>query len=267
MLLKNQTCIITGSSSGIGKGIARKMAMEGANVVINYHSDKESAEELADDLEQISEDNSIIVVKGDVSKEADIVNIFKKAKEAFKTIDIVIPNSGIQIDAPFEQMSTEAWKRVIDVNLTGQFIVAREAVRHFLQQGMRPEVSKALGKIIHMSSVHEIIPWAGHVNYAASKSGLIMLMKSLALEYGRSKIRVNSIAPGAIKTPINEEVWSNKESYEELLKLIPYDRIGVVEDVANAALWLASDQSDYVTGTTIFVDGGMSCYPGFYNNG
>ena len=267
MLLKHQTCIITGSSSGIGKGIARKMAMEGANVVINYHSDKEGAKELADDLEQISEDNSIIVVKGDVSSEADVQNIFKQALAAFKSIDIVVPNSGIQIDAPFDEMTTNAWKRVIDVNLTGQFLVAREGVRQFLKQGPRPEVSKALGKIIHMSSVHEIIPWAGHVNYASSKSGLLMLMKSLALEYGRHKIRVNSIAPGAIKTPINEDVWSDEKSYKELLKLIPYDRIGVVEDVANAAVWLASDQSDYVTGTTIFVDGGMSCYPGFYNNG
>ena len=267
MRLLNQTCLVTGSSSGIGKAIARKMAMEGANVIINYYSDKTSAEELAHDLEEISVDNEMLVVKGDVSNPKDVENIFKKTIDKFGALDILVSNSGIQIDAPSHELTLEQWNRVMDVNLTGQFLCAQAAIKSFLIQGIRPNVSKAMGKIIHMSSVHEIIPWAGHLNYASSKGGLLMLMKSLALEYGKDKIRVNSIAPGAIQTAINEEVWSSKKGMENLLKLIPYGRIGQVEDVANAAVWLASDESDYVTGTTIFVDGGMSCYPGFLDNG
>jgi glucose 1-dehydrogenase len=154
----------------------------------------------------------------------------------------------------------------VEVNLTGQFLCAREAIKHFLEQGLSP-VSKAQGKIICMSSVHEVIPWAGHVNYAASKGGIMLMMKSLAQEVAEKKIRVNGIAPGAIKTDINKEVWSDPKKAEELLRLIPYGRIGEPDDVAKAVVWLASDEADYVTGATLFVDGGMTLYPAFREGG
>ncbi len=265
--LKGQTCIVTGGSSGIGLAIAKSIGMEGANVVINYYSDKESAEKVAKEIEGMSECGSAIIHQTDVSKEKQVVGMFKKAIKKFGTVDILINNAGIQMDAPFHEMTLDQWQRVIDINLTGQFLCAREAIKEFKKRGMRPKVSNALGKIIHISSVHEVIPWAGHVNYAAAKGAIVMLMQSLAQEYGREKIRVNSIAPGAIRTPINEDVWGSKKGMKKLKKLIPYNRIGEPADIGSVAAWLASDESDYITGTSIFVDGGMTCYPGFTENG
>src|SRR4029077_5086078 len=163
--------------------------------------------------------------------------------------------------------SLDQWNEVLAVNLTGQFLCARAAVAEFRRRGPRPAVSRALGKIICMSSVHEVIPWAGHVNYAASKGGIMLMMKSLAQEVAPEGIRVNAIAPGAIRTPINRAAWDTEAALAQLLTLIPYQRIGEPEDIANAAVWLASDLADYVTGTTLFVDGGMTLYPGFADNG
>ncbi len=265
--LKNQTCIVTGGSSGIGSAIAKAIGQEGANVLVNYYSDKASAEEIAAEIEASSDCGSSMIFKADVSKENQVEAMFAAAIEKFGTVDILINNAGIQQDAPFHEMTLDQWQRVIDINLTGQFLCARAAIREFLKRGMRPNISTALGKIIHISSVHEIIPWAGHVNYATAKGGIVMLMQSLAQEYGRHKIRVNSIAPGAIQTPINESVWSTTQGLKELMKLIPYNRIGQPSDVGGVAAWLASDESDYITGTSIFVDGGMTCYPGFTENG
>jgi glucose 1-dehydrogenase len=193
--------------------------------------------------------------------------MFSEAIQRFGTVDILINNAGLQQDSPFHEMSLEKWQTVIGVNLTGQFLCAREATREFLQRGVIPEVSRAAGKIICMSSVHEVIPWAGHVNYASSKGGVMQLMKSMAQELAPKKIRVNSIAPGAIKTPINRGAWETPEALAELLKLIPDGRIGEPEDIARTAVWLASDLSDYITGATIFVDGGMTLYPGFATGG
>jgi glucose 1-dehydrogenase len=164
-------------------------------------------------------------------------------------------------------MTLEQWNAVISTNLTGQFLCAREAAREFKRRGVQPERSKAAGKIICMSSVHEVIPWAGHVNYAASKGGVKMLMQSMAQELAPLKIRVNSLAPGAIKTRINKDAWDTPEDEKKLLELIPYGRIGEADDIGKAAVWLASDESDYVTGTTMFIDGGMTLYPGFADNG
>jgi glucose 1-dehydrogenase len=155
---------------------------------------------------------------------------------------------------------------VLSTNLTGQFLTAQAAVKEFRRRGQRSN-SKALGKIICMSSVHEVIPWAGHVNYAASKGGIQMFMKSLAQEVAPERIRVNSIAPGAIRTPINKDAWDTDAALAKLLQLIPYGRVGEVDDIGKAAVWLASDESDYVVGTTLFVDGGMTLYPGFADNG
>ncbi len=189
------------------------------------------------------------------------------AREQFGTIDILINNSGHQMDAPFDEMTLEQWNGVIATNLTGQFLCAREAVREFKRRGVNEKVSRAAGKIICVSSVHEIIPWAGHVNYAASKGGVMLLMKSLAQEVAHLKIRVNSITPGAIRTPINKEAWDTEKAYKDLLELIPVKRIGEVEDVGHAAVWLASDESDYVHGVSLIIDGGMTLYPGFESGG
>ncbi|MEH6679921.1 MAG: glucose 1-dehydrogenase [Sediminicola sp.] len=265
--LVDQTAIITGSSSGIGAAIAKSIAMEGANVTINYHEDKAGAEEVAQWILDHKAGGNAIVVKCDVSKEQEVQDMFQKTIQHFGTVDICIPNSGIQIDHELHKMPLDAWNKVLDINLTGQFLCAREAICEFLKRGMRREVSRSLGKLIHISSVHEKIPWAGHANYAASKGGLYMLMQSICQEYAHHKIRCNSIAPGAIKTDINKEVWSTEEGMENILKLVPYKRIGIPEDIGQAASWLASDDSEYINGTTLFVDGGMSCYPGFYNNG
>jgi glucose 1-dehydrogenase len=262
--LSGKVAVVTGSSSGIGSAIAIELAKEGARVVINYRSDEEGAKAT---LSKVTEAGSKgIIVQADVSKEEDVSSMFDVASRQFGTVDILVNNAGIQQDDELVDMSLKEWQRVIDVNLTGYFLCSRQAIKEFLKREAEM-AGKAIGKIICISSVHDIIPWAGHVNYAASKGGVLMFMKSLALEVATKKIRVNAISPGAIKTDINEEVWSDKEKAQELLKLIPYKRIGDPEDVAKAASWLASDDSDYVTGTTIYVDGGMTLYPGFVDNG
>ena len=193
--------------------------------------------------------------------------MFEHTISRFGTVDILVANAGLQRDSDFADMTLEQWNYVLSVNLSGQFLCAREAVREFMRRGVVPGRSRAAGKIICMSSVHEVIPWAGHANYAASKGGVMLMMKSLAQEVAPKKIRVNSIAPGAIKTAINRMAWDTAAAEKDLLKLIPYGRVGDPVDVARAAVWLASDESDYVTGTTLFVDGGMTLYPGFATGG
>lgn len=267
MRLAGQTAIVTGASSGIGKAVAWTLGREGANVVVNYFSHPELAEDMAHEISLDNECGDAIAIQCDVSREEQVIAMFKQTIGHFGNLDICIANAGIQKDAPLHEMTMEQWQKVLDVNLTGQFLCAREAIKAFLNQGMRPEVSKSLGKIIHMSSVHQIIPWAGHANYAASKGAIVMLMESICQEYAPLKIRCNSIAPGAIKTPINSMAWNTPEALADLNKLIPYKRIGVPEDIGRAAAWLASDESEYVNGTTLFVDGGMTCYPGFATNG
>ena len=265
--LKGQTAIITGASSGIGLACATAIAAEGANVVVNHpvKATAAAAEGVVDTIRQAG--GKAIAIQADVSQEDEVQKMFAATVQAFGTVDILVNNAGLQRDAPLVDMTLEQWRYVIDVNLTGQFLCAREAVREFLRRGLAPERSRALGKIICMSSVHEVIPWAGHCNYAASKGGLMLLMKSLAQELAPHKVRVNSIGPGAIKTPINTTAWSTPEAEHELLKLIPYQRVGDPSDIGMAAVWLASDESDYVNGTTLFVDGGMTLYPGFATGG
>jgi glucose 1-dehydrogenase len=262
--LEGQTALVTGASSGIGFGVAEALAAAGAAVAINYHSHGEPAEKLAADIEKAG--GSALAFGADVSDETQLDAMFDAVRERFGTVDIVVANSGLQKDARFIDMTLDDWNTVMSVNLAGQFLTAQRAVREFVRRGPRP-VSKALGKIICMSSVHEIIPWAGHVNYAASKGGIQMMMKSLAQEVAPQRIRVNAIAPGAIRTPINRDAWDSKEALDKLLKLVPYGRIGEVDDIGRAAVWLASDESDYVVGTTLYVDGGMTLYPGFADNG
>lgn len=263
--LKNQVALVTGASSGIGKSIAIMLAKAGSRVVVNYHSDEEGASETVDIIKNAG--GEAFSVKADVGDQKDVTRMFDRLFSEYTKLDILISNAGIQKDAPFTKMSLEDWELVIKTNLTGAFLCSQAAIKHFLKRGVDEKISKAAGKIIFMSSVHQEIPWAGHINYAAAKGGLTEFMRTLAQETANRQIRVNSVAPGAIKTPINEEVWKDEEKKKELLKLIPYNRIGEPEDVAEVVLWLASDKSDYVNGTTIFVDGGMSLYPAFTDNG
>jgi glucose 1-dehydrogenase len=266
MRLAGQTAIVTGSSSGIGAAVAACLAAEGANVVVNYPGGpSDAADAIAQSI--VTAGGKAHVIKCDVSKEAEVDAMLAETVATYGTLDIMIANAGWQKDSAFEAMTLAQWQAVMDVNLTGQFLCARAAVREFLRRGMVPERSKALGKIVCMSSVHEVIPWGGHVNYASSKGGIMLMMKSIAQEMAPKKIRVNGIGPGAIKTPINTSAWDTPEALASLLKLIPYGRIGEPEDIGKAAVWLCSDDSDYVTGTTLFVDGGMTLYPGFATGG
>ncbi|KAA9041677.1 SDR family oxidoreductase [Ginsengibacter hankyongi] len=263
--LKGQSALVTGANSGIGLAVAIALANDGANVVVNYVSHPEVADDVVKQIEKHG--GNAIALKADVSKEDEVHAMFQQMYDKYGTIDILVNNAGIQKDSPIESMSLADWQLVINVNLTGQFLCTREAVKEFLRRGIVQERSCAAGKIICMSSVHEVIPWAGHANYAASKGGINMMMKSLAQELAPKKIRVNSIGPGAIQTPINKPAWDTPEALNKLLTLIPYGRIGQPEDIGKVAVWLASDESDYVTGTTIFADGGMLLYPGFSTNG
>lgn len=262
---KVQTVLVTGASSGIGQGIAIAFGQQRANVIINYHSDEEGAQYTLDEI--VKAGGKGFIHKADVSKEDEVIALFAKATAEYKTIDVLINNAGIQKDSSFSTMTLDQWNKVINTNLTGQFLCAREAIKRFEKRKAAGPEDKAIGNIIFISSVHDIIPWAGHVNYASSKGGISMLMKSLALEVAPKKIRVNGISPGAIATDINDEVWKDEEKKKELLKLIPYKRIGLPEDIGKVATWLASHESDYITGTTIYVDGGMTLYPGFVDNG
>jgi len=262
--LAGQAALVTGANSGIGRAVALAMARAGADVAVNYVTHPEAAQKVVAGIEQSG--RRALAIQADVSREEDVDAMFAQAVAAFGTLDIVVCNAGLQRDAPLTEMTLEQWNTVIGVNLTGQFLCARAAAREFLRRGPT-QVSTALGKIICMSSVHQQIPWAGHVNYAASKGGVLQMMQSIAQELAGHRIRVNGIAPGAIRTPINTAAWSTPAAYEALMKLMPYGRIGEPGDVAQAAVWLASDAADYVTGTTLFVDGGMTLYPAFRGNG
>lgn len=268
-VLKGQKALVTGASSGIGRGIATALCAAGADVMINFVGDEAPALAAVAEATHCgcTSRGRALLHRADVSDEGQVTEMFRRVRDEFGTIDILVNNAGLQQDAPIEEMTLAQWNKVISVNLTGQFLCAREAVREFKRRGVQKEVSCAAGKIICISSVHEVIPWAGHVNYAASKGGVFQLMKSIAQEVAPWRIRVNSICPGAIRTPINMPAWATPQAYAELLKLIPYKRIGEVEDVARLAVWLASDEADYITGTSLFVDGGMTLYPGFEAGG
>jgi glucose 1-dehydrogenase len=264
-LLVGQRALVTGASSGIGRAIALALGEAGADVVVNYSSAEPPALNVVGSLQAMG--RRAFAVKADVADEDQVMAMFERARQEFGSLDILVNNAGLQKDAAFHEMTLAQWQRVIDVNLTGQFLCAREAVREFRRRGPVPALSRATGKILCISSVHEVIPWAGHVNYAASKGGVMLLMKSIAQEYAPERIRVLGLAPGAIRTPINREAWETPEAYQTLLKLIPYRRIGEPDDLGRAAVWLVSDEADYVTGATLFMDGGMTLYPGFESGG
>ncbi len=264
-MLQGQRALVTGAGSGIGRAVALALGQAGANVIVNYVSDEASAEQVAVEIRAFGV--RAMAIRADVSDEGQVLQMFKQSFAQFGSLDILVNSAGLQQDAAFEHLTLAQWNKVIGVNLTGQFLCAREAVREFKRRGVNPEVSCAAGKILCISSVHEVIPWGGHVNYAASKGGVMLMMKSLAQEVAPYRIRVNSICPGAIRTPINMEAWGTLEAYHELLKLIPYKRIGEADEIGRAAVWLASDYADYVHGISLFVDGGMTLYPGFETGG
>jgi glucose 1-dehydrogenase len=264
-ILKGQKALVTGANSGIGKAIAIALGHAGADIAVNYIGHEEDAIAVCEEIKKSL--SKAIPLKADVSKESEVLAMYQQMYKEFGTIDILVSNAGVQRDACLEKMTLEEWNTVIGINLTGQFLCAREAVKEFKRRGVKKEISCAAGKIICMSSVHQVIPWAGHVNYASSKGGIHMMMQSIAQEVAPFRIRVNAIAPGAIKTPINTAAWSTPEAYQSLMKLVPYNRIGEPEDIAHCAVWLSSDYADYITGTTIFIDGGMTLFPGFATGG
>ncbi|MFK4144870.1 SDR family oxidoreductase [Streptomyces sp. NPDC004065] len=264
-MLKGQKALVTGANSGIGRATAIGLGRAGADVVVNYVAGREEAEQVVEEITSFGV--RAAAYEADVSQEDQVVAMTGRMVEEFGTIDVLVANAGLQRDAPLTGMSLAQWQKVLDVNLTGQFLCAREAAKEFLRRGVVPEVSRAAGKIICMSSVHQVIPWSGHVNYAASKGGVLMMMQTLAQELAPKRIRVNAVAPGAIRTPINRSAWDTPQAERDLLRLIPYDRVGEPEDIANAVVALASDLMDYVVGTTLYVDGGMTLFPGFATGG
>jgi glucose 1-dehydrogenase len=264
-VLTGQKALVTGANSGIGKAVAIALGQAGADVVVNYVEGDDAANAVVEEIKKSGV--RAYAHRADVSSEDQVAKMFVRMMREFGTIDILVSNAGLQRDQAFHEMTMAQWNKVLDVNLTGQFLCAREAVREFLRRGVVATLSSAAGKIICMSSVHQEIPWAGHANYATSKGGIKQLMESMAQELAPQRIRVNAIAPGAIRTPINTAAWQTKAAYDRLMTLVPYGRIGEPEDIARAAVWLASDHSDYVVGTTLFVDGGMTLYPGFATGG
>jgi len=264
-LLAGQKALVTGASSGIGLATAVALGSAGADVVLNYVAHQEQAEAAAAEIRRTGA--KALLHRADISSEREVQAMFRRMMNELGTIDILVNNAGIQRGARFHEMTLADWSAVTAVNLTGQFLCAREAVVEFRRRGVVPAVSRAAGKIVCISSVHEVIPWSGHAAYAASKGGVRLMMKSLAQEVAPERIRVNSIAPGAIRTPINTPAWETPQAYAKLMELVPYRRICEPEDIARAAVWLASDESDYVAGATLFVDGGMTLYPGFAEGG
>ena len=264
-LLVGQKVMVTGANSGIGQAVAIAMGQAGADVVVNYVLGDDAANAVVETIKGFGV--KAAAYQADVSNEDQVTAMFKRMMDEFGTIDILVANAGLQRDSAFTEMTLAQWNTVMSVNLTGQFLCAREAAREFKRRGVVPSVSRSAGKIICMSSVHELIPWAGHINYASSKGGMRMFMQSIAQELAPHKIRVNSIGPGATRTPINTAAWNTQEAYDKLMTLVPYGRIGEPEDIAHSAVWLVSDHADYITGTTLFIDGGMTLYPGFSTNG
>src|ERR1700744_2555599 len=263
--LQGQAALVTGADSGIGKSVALQLAKTGAKVIINQVDANEVAKETVDEI--VAAGGEAYAIHADISKEDEVQAMFAEMYQQYGTIDILVNNAGLQKDSKFVDMTLDQWNTVIGINLTGQFLCAREAAREFIRRGVVQDRSKAAGKIICMSSVHEVIPWGGHVNYATSKGGIMMMMKSMAQELAPHKIRVMGIGPGAIQTPINHDAWGTPEALQKLLTLIPYNRIGQPDDIGKLAAWLSSDEADYITGITVFMDGGMTLYPGFADNG
>ena len=256
--LEAKRALVTGASSGIGRAIALQFAQEGASVAVNYLSNPQAAEAVVEEIRAFGQTG--IAIKADVSNAHEVEAMFARAVPELGGLDILVNNAGMETHHPFLEMPLEAWRKVIDVNLTGAFLCAQQAARAMVDSGFG-------GSIVNITSVHQIVPWGGYAHYCAAKAGLDMMSKTLALELATQKVRVNSVAPGAIATPINENVWGNPEGLKDLLRKIPSDRIGQPEEVATVVAFLCSDEASYVTGATLYVDGGLTLYPDFRHGG
>ena len=253
MNLKDKVALITGANSGIGRAIATRFAQEGAHVAVNYlprDNNATDAQTEVDDFEKTYGETGIAVA-GDVSQRADVEKMFADTIAKFGRIDIVVNNAGIEINKPFLEVSDAEWNKVLAVNLYGAFVVSQVGAQQMVKQGDG-------GKLINISSVHEDIPFPGYTAYCASKGGIRMMMRNLAMELAPHKINVNNIAPGAIATPINQKVLDSPEAKAAAVGEIPWGRFGTPEEVAGVAAFLAGPDSDYVTGSTYYVDGGLT---------
>jgi glucose 1-dehydrogenase len=247
--LQGRVAIVTGSSSGIGQAIAKRLAAEGAKVVINYLGHAEGANETLKLVENAGARG--LVVCGDVSKTDVGRSLVEKAWQEFGSADILVNNAGVEKDAPFVDVTEKDFDQIMGVNLKGPFFISQIFVRKLIE-------AKKPGRIINISSVHEDMALPGGSAYCASKGGLRMLMRDLSVELGSSGITINNVAPGAIDTPINSSLMEDKPRLNRLLQQIPIGRIGTSEDVAGVVAYLASDEASYVTGATYYVDGGLS---------
>jgi glucose 1-dehydrogenase len=256
--LSGRRALVTGANSGIGRDIALRLAREGAAVVINYLNQPETADEVVKEI--VSAGGRALAAQADVSNEQQVDEMFARAQAEFGGLDILVNNAGFETHHPILEMPADAWRRVLDVDLTGAFLCAQRAARMMV-------AAKTGGAIVNISSVHNIIPWGGFAHYCAAKAGLDMLTKTMALELATERVRVNSVAPGAIQTPINENAWGDPEALKDLLRKIPSDRMGQTEEVAACVAFLASDEASYVTGAVLYVDGGMTLYPEFRHGG
>ena len=262
-LKKNKIAIVTGSSEGIGKSIAIAFAKscDYSGIVINSRKIND-AQRTANEIKNYGASNNIntIAIQADISVESDCINLIEKTIEHFGRIDVLVNNAGIQKEIPIEETTLDDWYKIIAVDLTGPFVCSREAIKHMEKQQNPPSGGYC---IINISSVHQTIPKPHFVPYATSKAGIEMMTKTMALELAKKNIRANLVAPGAIDTDMNKTLRDNKEVLEKVLKQIPINRIGNPEEVANVVEFLASEKASYITGTTIYVDGGMTLYPSF----
>jgi glucose 1-dehydrogenase len=259
--LKDKNVLVTGGSSGIGQAIAVRFAEYGANVAINYLRQPDEARETEEQVHACinkvqQEGVQDVLVQGDVSKEQDVVKMVGEAIDGLGGIDVLVNNAGIQISRPSEELSSEDFDKVLAVNLRGSFMCAREAIRHFLAE-------EKPGSIINISSVHQLIPKPSYLGYSTSKGGMQNLTRTLALEYAAKGIRVNGVGPGATVTPINRAWIDDPEKLKQVEEHIPMQRAGDADEMAGVAAFLASDDAAYITGQTIFVDGGLTLFPSF----
>ncbi len=255
--LDGKTALVTGASSGIGWATAVRLGREGAAVGVCYRSDEDGAQEARHAIEEAG--GRATVIQGDISVEDDARRTVREMLDTFGRVDILVNNAGMENQRPFLEMSLDDWEKVVSVNLTGAFLMSREALRHMVDNGG--------GVVVNMSSVHQRIPWPGYAHYAAAKGGLKLLTETLALEFAGRGVRVNAVAPGAIATPINREKLEDPDLQKTVDRLIPQNRMGEPEEVASCVAFLASDEAAYVTGATLFVDGGLSLYPSFEEGG